>query len=300
MLHLATAPAWVALVLAACVVSPTHQAPIEERSQARPMPAPVTTVVAQPEPAPAMREAHGGQYVVQAGDTLYSIALAFGQDFRDLMRWNGLDDPGRIHVGQTLLVAPPAADESGAGAAEATPVPVSPSGSLETRALAPGVPIAPQTGAAVPAAPDAAAASPGGTPAAPPTTPDKTATAEPERVWAWPSAGKVLQRFDGTRNKGIEISGNVGDPVWAASDGQVVYSGSSLQDYGKLIIIKHSDDYVSVYAHNNEILVTQGQTVKQGQHIADLGMTGAASPRLGFEIRRRGAPVDPLTYLPSR
>ena len=135
--------------------------------------------------------------------------------------------------------------------------------------------------------------------AAVPPPSEKPPAAEPEGMWAWPSEGKLLERFD-DRNKGIDIGGNVGDPVYAANDGQVVYSGSGLRGYGKLVIIKHTDDFVSAYGHNNEILVTQGQAVKRGQRIADLGMTDAPTPRLHFEIRRRGTPVDPLTYLPPR
>jgi len=252
-------------------------------------------------------------YVVQPGDTLYSIALAFGQDFRDIARWNGLDDPTQIHVGQALRVAPPpaaaaAAEES--GAAEATPVPVTPSATLEAHPLAPAVPVQPGPAAAegTPAQAQptdkAAAAPPPPTPpeqamAAVPPPSEKPPAAEPEGMWAWPSEGKLLERFD-DRNKGIDIGGNVGDPVYAANDGQVVYSGSGLRGYGKLVIIKHTDDFVSAYGHNNEILVTQGQAVKRGQRIADLGMTDAPTPRLHFEIRRRGTPVDPLTYLPPR
>jgi len=289
---------WAALALAACVTSSTQQAPIVDRSQVgRPPETPAPVV--QPEasaPAPK-REAHNGQYVVQAGDTVYSIALAFGQGAQDIARWNGLDEQAHLQVGQTLrVVAPPADDTS--SAAEAAPVAVSPSGKLETRPLAPGDLIATPPGA-VPTTPEQAAAAPGPGAAAA-ATENKPAAVEPDRLWAWPSAGKLLERFDGTRNKGIDIAGSIGDPVWAASDGQVAYSGSSLQDYGKLVIIKHTDDYVSVYAHNNEILVTQGQVVKRGQRIADLGMTGVSTPRLHFEIRRRGTPVDPLTYLPPR
>jgi lipoprotein NlpD len=133
-----------------------------------------------------------------------------------------------------------------------------------------------------------------------PTTDNKAPAVELDSVWAWPSGGKVVDRFDEAHNKGIDIEGKVGDPVYAANDGQVVYSGTSLPGYGKLVIIKHTDDYVSAYAHNNEILVTQGQAVKRGQRIADLGMTDASTPRLHFEIRRRGTPVDPLAYLPPR
>jgi len=296
MIRSTLATAWVATALTACVVSATHQAPIVEHSQAGRAP---EATVAPPAPAtpstppPATREAHDGQYVVQPGDTLYSIALAFAQDFRDIARWNGLDDPTHLQVGQTLRIAPPVTGD--AGAVEATPVPISPSGTLETRPLAAGAAIAPLPEAA-PAPPPQPVPAPAGGDA----STGKAAAAEPERVWAWPSGGKLLERFDETHNKGIDIAGSVGDPVWAANDGQVVYSGTGLHGYGKLVIIKHTDDYVSAYAHNNEILVTQGEAVKRGQHIADLGMTDAPTPRLHFEIRRRGTPVDPLTYLPSR
>jgi len=303
--------AGIAIFLGGCIVSPTHEAPIVEHSQAgpaidKPQPGP-----AQPEPGapPQAREAHNGQYVAQAGDTLYSIALAFGQDHRDIARWNGLDETAQVGVGQVLRVAPPAGDDAATPVAEAMPVPVSPSGAVETRSLAPaeaavaapGAPpveqatAAPGTGAAAGAAGGTAAPAAGAA-AAPP---DKAPEVQPEAVWAWPSKGKLLERFDET-SKGIDIGGNVGDPVTAANDGQVVYSGNGLRGYGKLVIIKHTDEYVSAYAHNNEVLVTQGQAVKRGQHIADLGMTDAPTPRLHFEIRRRGKPVDPLTYLPSR
>jgi lipoprotein NlpD len=300
--------AGIAIFLGGCVVSPTHEAPIVDHSQAgpaidKPQPSP-----AQPEPGtpPQAREAHNGQYVAQAGDTLYSIALAFGQDHRDIARWNGLDETAQVRVGQVLRVAPPAGDDAGAPVAEAVPVPVSPSSAVETRSLAPAETAAPAPGAppveAGTAAPGAAAAPPAAAavpPAAAAAPPDKAPDVQPEAVWAWPSSGKLLERFDET-SKGIDIGGNVGDPVTAANDGQVVYSGNGLRGYGKLVIIKHTDEFVSAYAHNNEVLVTQGQAVKRGQHIADLGMTDAPTPRLHFEIRRRGKPVDPMTYLPSR
>lgn len=297
-LRLMLAAPYAALALAGCASSSTQEAPIEERSQVGRPPEKVgpvvTAAVAQPPPPVApKREAHDGQYVVQAGDTLYSIALAFGQDYRDIARWSGIDDQAHLQVGQALKIAAPPGDES--SAAEASPIALTPSSKVETRPLAPSdlTPAAPASGAPA----DQTAAMPA--PAAP-TTDNKAAALETDNVWAWPTGGKLLDRFDEAHNKGIDISGNVGDPVYAASDGQVVYSGSGLPDYGKLVIIKHTDDYVSVYAHNNEILVTQGQAVKRGQRIADLGMTDASSPRLHFEIRRRGTPVDPLTYLPPR
>ena len=296
-----------AIALTACTVTSTHPAPIEERSQAGRVPEAAAPVPRPQPPPPVTREAHDGQYLVQAGDTLYSIALAFGQDFRDIARWNGMDEQAHLQVGQTLRVAPPPTEESGS-AAEATAVAISPSEKLETRPLAPSEAIAPQSAStpapaapaeAAPAAPGRAGEAPIGG-AVPPTTDKKAAAVEPNSVWAWPSTGKVLERFEETHNKGIDIAGSVGDPVLAANDGQVVYSGSGLHGYGKLVIIKHTDDYVSAYAHNNEILVTQGEAVKRGQHIADLGMTDASTPRLHFEIRRRGTPVDPLAYLPPR
>jgi lipoprotein NlpD len=277
--------------LTGCIVSPTHDAPIVERSQVVPS---APAVAPKPAVTPA-REAHDGVYLVQAGDTLYSVALAFGQDFRDIARWNGLDDPAHLQVGQTLRVMPgeAAGSDAGASAAEAVPVPVSPSGQVQTRPLDASPPAgAPAAGAE--RAADIAVA----TPRAP--VADKSATVEPEGTWTWPAAGKLLDRFDEARNKGIEIGGSIGDAVVAANDGQVVYSGNGLRGYGNLVIIKHTDDYVSAYAHNNEILVTQGQAVKRGQRIATLGTTDAPNPRLHFEIRRRGKPVDPLTYLPSR
>jgi lipoprotein NlpD len=293
---------WLATAMCGCIVSPTHDAPIVERSQIAAHEVAAAPSPAQPErPAvPLTREAHAGLYVVQTGDTLYSIALAFGQDFRDIARWNGLDDPTQIRVGQTLRVLLAPADDSGGAAAEATPVPVSPSGAVETRPLVPSDAIAPQPAPAPSALDRGAEAASGASTAPAAASTDRPSPVEPERLWAWPSAGKLLERFDETHNKGIDIGGSIGDPVWAANDGQVVYSGSGLRGYGKLVIIKHTDDYVSAYAHNNEILVTQGQAVKRGQQIAELGMTDAPIPTLHFEIRRRGKPVDPLTYLPSR
>jgi len=273
--------------LAACIVSPTNDAPIIERSQVRSNEAPVVKAPSQRVAPPVSREAHDGLYMVQAGDTLYSVALAFGQDFRDIARWNGLEDPSHLRVGQALRVVPDAATADAGGSAESIPVAPVPSGSVQARTLEPGGPAA----AAESSGEASAARSPGA---------DKAVSLEPASAWSWPSAGRLVERFDEARNKGIDISGSVGDAVWAANDGQVVYSGNGLRGYGNLVIIKHTDDYVSAYAHNNEILVTQGQAVKRGQRIATLGMTDATNPRLHFEIRRRGKPVDPLTYLPSR
>lgn len=121
-------------------------------------------------------------------------------------------------------------------------------------------------------------------------------------TWAWPTQGqgKLLELFVEGRNKGIDIAGKEGDPVLAAQDGQVIYSGNSLKGLGNLVILKHSDDFVSAYGHNKQNFVEKGQSIKRGERIAELGSTEATSPRLHFEIRRQGKPVDPLKYLPPR
>jgi lipoprotein NlpD len=289
---------FLALAGGGCVVSPTHDAPIVERSKS-PAPAPVVKP-APPGPVPAAptvaREVHDSQYTVQAGDTLYSVALAFGQDYRDLARWNGIDDPSRLKVGQALRVAPPDRDaETAAATAEAVPVPLSTGGAVQTRPLdAPAGASEAPSGAGAPTQAKAEAA-----PAAA-TAPARAATADTASAWTWPGAGRLIERFDEPRNKGIDLAGAIGDPVLAANDGQVVYSGSGLRGYGNLVIIKHTDDFVSAYAHNSEILVAQGQAVRRGQKIATLGASDAPDARLHFEIRRRGKPVDPLDFLPAR
>jgi lipoprotein NlpD len=322
-----------ALALAGCTVRGVHEAPIEDKSSAmRPRPtAPITTA---PAPREVYREASNGIYVVQSGDTLYSIAVAFGQDYRDIARWNNLLDPTKISVGQSLRVVPPEGGDTGSAAVVGV-VNVNPSGATETRTLeaVPGpTPAAPPPIAAAPPtvpAPSAPAPSPSNTapsPAAPPTAPPNTAPsanapvpapapvepiakAQPPGtpppaassvLWQWPAKGKVIDGFNETRNKGIDIGGSEGEAVFAASDGEVVYSGSGLRMYGNLVIIKHNDDYISAYAHNKQILVKQGQSVKRGQRIADLGKTDDGQAKLHFEIRYRGKPVDPMKHLPPR
>ena len=262
------------LLLGGCATVSLNEAPIVDRT-ARSTPAPV------PAPAPGAavpRQAADGVYVVQRGDTLYSIALAFQQDFRDVARWNNLDDPTRLQVGQALRVAPPQNEVAGAAVA----APVTGSRGPEARPL---------DGAPLASAP-ATAASPG--------RPPDVAPASSPFGWAWPASGAVVESFDATRTKGIGIGGKEGDPVNAAADGTVVYSGATLRGYGNLIIVKHDDEFISAYAHNRQILVKQGQAVKRGQRIAELGKTDADKPKLHFEIRRGGKPVDPQLYLPRR
>jgi len=155
----------------------------------------------------------------------------------------------------------------------------------------------PPAASAKPEAPPAAVAGPESPPAAAKPAPDG---AGDQVDWAWPATGKVVGNFNGASNKGLDIGGRVGDPVYASAPGKVVYSGEGIPAYGKLVIIRHNGTYLSAYAHNSQILVKEGQGVAKGQKIAEVGSSGSESPRLHFEIRRLGKPVDPLQYLPSR
>jgi lipoprotein NlpD len=192
-------------------------------------------------------------------------------------------------------------------------VAVTPSATTETRPLEavtlPPLPPAPAPApAAGPApAPVTPAPAPAGTPGVPPAADGgaprpsvQAPAANAGLFWQWPARGKVIDGYHEARNKGIDIGGNEGDAVLAAGDGEIVYSGNGLRMYGNLVIIKHSDDYISAYAHNKQILVKQGQAVKRGQRIADLGRTDDGQAKLHFEIRYRGKPVDPMKYLPPR
>lgn len=305
-----------ALLLVGCTVRGVREAPIEDRSSAgrtSRTPAPITTAPSATTPAPAVtqREASKGTYVVQRGDTLYSIAVAFGQDYRDIARWNNLDDPTKLAVGQSLKVAP-AEGDTAAAAAVVGVVTATPSGGPETRPLdsvaQPLPPAAPAPAAPAPAPQPAPAATPPAQidptakmppPDRPAAVPPPVAAVGPTPLWQWPAKGKVMDPFSEAR-KGIDIAGTEGDAVLAAGDGEVVYSGSGLRTYGNLVIVKHNDDFISAYAHNKQILVKQGQSVRRGQRIADLGKTDDGQPRLHFEIRYRGKPVDPMKYLPPR
>jgi lipoprotein NlpD len=242
--------------------------------------------------APPARTAHDGQYTVQRGDTLYSIATSFGIDVRDLASWNSIADASVLAVGQTLRVVPPSGGT-------ATVTPVAPSGTAEVRPL----PL-PGTGSAAPesgAPPQTASTAPptvGGAMVAPEAA--RPSLSDSSMQWQWPAPGRLLENFDETKNKGIDIAGNEGDPVSAAADGEVVYVGSALRGYGNLVIVKHTEDFISAYAHNRQVLVKQGQAVKRGQRIAEFGRSDADRTMLHFEIRRQGKPVDPLRYLPAR
>ena len=330
---------WVRVVLLILVAGCASRtpAPVDERRGA-PAPAPKPPVAQPVRPtAPQV-----GTYVVKRGDTLYSIALELGVDYRDLARWNRIEDPSKLRVGQALQVsesgnraAAPVAGSGvsigaarGAGAVESRPLdrpasapPVADAG-MKDSPKAVRLPYSEQNLALLSKG-DGAVAAPALKPAAPAApTPPVTATVapkpeppkpeapkpeaqkpeakDPESLeFLWPAKGRVIAGFSEPNNKGIDIAGKAGDAVIAAAGGRVIYTGSGIRGLGKLIVIRHDNNFQSVYAHNREILVKEGQTVTRGQKIAELGETDSDTPKLHFEIRKSGRPVDPARYLPS-
>jgi lipoprotein NlpD len=303
-----------AIVLGGCMAQ--RPAPVDDRRApvARPAAKPAVQVA---EVAPAGPPLH----VVKRGETLYSIALEHGLDYRDVARWNGMDDPAKMRVGQELRLASPesiaaaqapsAAQVGGArvpGPIEARPLGAAPGAAAPGAGPIPeGVRTAPQALRLPYSEQNLAALSRGEvktetrteakaeTPK-PPAAPER----DPEAIeFAWPAKGKVLAGFSEPNNKGLDIGGKPGDPVLAAAPGRVMYTGTGIRGYGKLIVIKHDNNFNSVYAHNREILVKEGQSVTRGQRIAELGDTDADAPKLHFEIRKSGKPVDPMRYLPA-
>lgn len=271
-------------LLASCAAD--RPAPVVDRS--------IGLAKREPQPPP-------GQYVVQRGDTLYSIAFRFGLDFKNLARWNGIAPPYTIYPGQEIRFEPGPAETgtsrtSPAGTAASgvrtEPLPEEPSD--ERVASEPSPAPAKREPARPPA--EAQAAEP-----EEPASPAPAADTGPIR-WQWPAGGPILSRFasgDASRN-GIDIGGESGAPVRAAAGGEVVYSGSGLIGYGELIIVKHDNALLSAYGHNRKRLVQEGDRVQAGQQIAELGQTGAPRAMLHFEIREDGKPVDPMKYLPRR
>ena len=269
-----------ALGLSACTSRSLTNAPVEDRGTSRPYTAPAPA--AAPKPMAALPGADNagktGYYTVKPGDTLIRIGLDTGQNWRDISRWNTIDNPNQIEVGQVLRVTPPAANESvvtrpvaSAPAAVSTPLP------------AQGASVAKPAPAPAPA------------PAAQPAT-----GGEEDIAWLWPAQGTPIAGFDEVKNKGIDIAGKAGDPVLASADGRVVYSGAGLRGYGNLIILKHNNTFLTAYAHNQTLLVKEDQSVSKGQKIAEMGNSDADRVKLHFEIRRQGKPVDPVKYLPAR
>lgn len=268
-------------MLAGCAAPRRTPAPVEDRGPR--VAAPAATAVVEPARVLPGAENAGkpGYYTVKPGDTVLRIALESGQNWKDIVRWNALENPNVIEVGQVLRVVPPAP-------AVAVAEPPRPAGSAPIAAM----PSGPASG------PVAAASAP--PPAAAPSPP--APAADEGIAWAWPTGGgaNVLAGFDEQKNKGIDIGGRAGDPVLAAADGRVVYAGAGLRGYGNLIILKHNNTYLTAYAHNQTLLVKEDQSVRKGQKIAEMGSTDTDRVKLHFEIRRQGKPVDPTRYLPPR
>ncbi len=200
------------------------------------------------------------QHIVRSGETLSSIAQRYGKNVTDLVRWNDIGDGSLIYPGQVIRLSPSASKSSRTKKS---------SGGGTTSGGNQKLPAIP---------------------------------AQPAPAWRWPSEGKVATEF-GSRpgsGTGLLIAGKVGEPVRAAAGGRVVYAGSGLIGYGKLIILKHNDTYLSAYGYNNSLRVREGDSVRKGQRIATIGEGPGREPRLHFEIRRNGEPVNPRRYLPAR
>ncbi len=308
-----------ACVLAGCATS-RQPAPVEERNpRSPPLPpsatAPVPTTTPAPAPAtpavvppldpnakPGIENAgKPGYYTIKPGDTLIRVGLETGQNARDIARWNNIDNPNSLEVGQVIRVAPPGMDPT-ATTARGVNAPRVDARPLDSRpapvASAPGTTLPPLTAPAITPAP----------PAMPPAATAPSAGANPPAArepdddvnWTWPAGGAVISGFDEAKNKGLAISGKAGDPVFAAADGRVVYAGSGLRGYGNLVIVKHNNTYLTAYAHNQSLLVKEDQVVRRGQKIAEMGSSDAERVQLHFEIRRLGRPIDPARLLPTR
>lgn len=259
-----------------------------------------------------------GYYTVKKGDTLLHIALDFGQNYRDIVAWNNLANPNDIKIDQVLRVLPP---DSGSVAAQSTGV--STVSGIETRPLTAPVAsaIGNKTGPRADKRPysesaleelqkqDVAVATTGAKdvartavdkPLVMSVVPAVTAVEDPVISWMWPAEGKVVEGFDGGKNKGIDIAGKLGQPVVAAGAGKVIYAGSDIRGYGNLVILRHTDNLSSAYAHNKTITVKEGQSVNKGEVIAEMGNSDSDAVKLHFQIRQQGKPVDPSKFLPNR
>ena len=282
-----------------------NKAPVEDRGTSSnhassPSVQPGTVVATPIKPLPGAENAgKPGYYTVKPGDTLIRIGLETGQGWKDIARWNNLENPNLIEVGQVLRVtstapAPPSA--AAAAVAADTGVVTRPVASSSVApASAASAASAPKAPVSAPASTASAASAPAAAPAASP-----AAAGDEDVAFIWPASGALLAGFDEVRNKGYDIAGKAGDPVLAAADGRVVYAGAGLRGYGNLIILKHNNTFLTAYAHNQALLVKEDQTVRRGQKIAEMGNTDADRVKLHFEIRRQGKPVDPARYLAAR
>lgn len=235
---------------------------------------PACTTQPQQPSLPSPEEIAGLIYVVKPGDVLSVIALQHGESYRNLARWNDISPPYTIYPGQRLRLTPPPATETSTENS-IQPQIITPKESKESKS------------------------------AQLPPPPGKQITESPQKLeptkilhWQWPVSGTIIRDFS-PRNHGLDISGQKGDPILAAEEGKVVYSGTGIIGYGPLIIIKHDDNYLSVYAHNKRLFVKEGDYVVRGQRIAEMGTNQNHQVLLHFEIRQNGESVNPLPYLPK-
>jgi lipoprotein NlpD len=286
-----------------------------------------------------LRHPESEQREVVAGDTLYSIAWESGRDYRELARWNGIPFPYVIKPGQKIRLHPPKIAPTARAGEDvhvvrpgdtlyrlATDAGVSPGELAAWNNLTPPYLLKPGQRLRTSPPPDVSKSSavredkpkaagkaaeervvpapqPSAAPAARPAPPPKVAPATSVAAhrmtdWVWPTEGALLERFGSS--KGVAVGGKKGQPIHAARDGRVVYQGSGLRGYGELIIVKHSAEFLSAYAHCSKTYVKEGDVVKRGQRIADMGSSGTDRVKLHFEIRYRGTPVDPLEHLPKK
>ncbi len=321
--------ATVLLAVALIGCTSTRQAPVEERQpkidDRVTISSSTPTVSRASTPTTSPQVVTGRTHTVRQGETLYSIALANEVDYRELAGWNNITDPSKLSVGQVLRLTPPEGSVSTAATGSdvttaplqtvppvtsvgsaTTTAPAAGRGNVKTEPKAEKQPYSEQalmamsrgkenapTATTAAAEPSSGVSSPASTSAA--------SAANSGIDWFWPTQGKVISTYSEKASfKGIDIVGSAGQSVVASAAGRVVYVGSGLRGYGKLVIIKHNDTFLSVYAHNRELLVQQGQQVTRGQKIAEMGNTDADQVKLHFEIRKDGKPVDPMQYLPAR
>lgn len=250
-------------VLVACGSSPP--APIEDRNRRTP--------------------GDGGQYVVQRGDTMYSIAFRYGLDYRKVAAANGIAAPYTIYPGQRLTlkeaaIPPPQKKVASAPA----PKPAASTPKPETSSKT----VTPVTKASQPKSKTVSQ------------PPQPVYTGSKVNAWRWPTSGPVTRGYSSSVHKGIDVGGKRGDAIVAVAAGKVVYAGTGIVGLGELLIVKHNDIYLSAYAHNDELLVAEGELVKAGQQIARKGSSGTNTVKLHFEIRKEGKPIDPTRLLPKR
>lgn len=316
------------LGLSACATKPP--APVEERTQDA---TPQTTDPSQSSESTAKpTRTNANTYIVQQEENLYRIGIKTGIDYKEIAKANKIDPPYPVHVGQVLILPKPAQtidsddegvqistieeDESGiTSRSTSSENPLIPHINTPKRYREPysDSEYARETEVIVveqSANPDSQIAGTTETTTVKPVVVTKPSIKLPQPIrsvtWAWPHQGKIIRKFGDSRhanegkNNGLDIAGKVGQPIKAAASGKVIYSGSDLRGYGKLVIIKHNKLYLSVYAHNSHLFVKEGQSVKKGQKIAELGSTEADRPKLHFEIRREGQSIDPKRFLPKK